>query len=297
MKLNRLIGILSVLQRKGEVTTPYLAEKFEVSVRTISRDIETLCQAGIPIVSRRGKGGGVALMDGYALDTTLFTQGELSAIFTGLRSLDSVGASAGLLAEKLGMPPSGPESHMVIDLASFYKQTLTRNIRLICEAIDARKCLRFLYCYPKGEEQKLVEPYWVVYQWSDWYLFGFCRKRQDFRLYKLRRLWDLETAGDSFQPREVPEEKTHFGAHITDGYMVTALYDPSVKYRLVEEYGHQSFQTREDGRLYARWGFRSQESALDWLLGFGDKVRVLDPPELAERIRQIADQIKNLYET
>lgn len=90
MKIDRLLGILSVLLQKDRVTAPYLAEKFEVSRRTINRDIENLCKAGIPLVTTRGANGGISIMDGYKIDRTLLTSAEMRAILTGLRSLDSV---------------------------------------------------------------------------------------------------------------------------------------------------------------------------------------------------------------
>ena len=108
MKIERLIGIITTLQQKEKVTAPYLAEKFEVSRRTINRDIEDICHAGIPIVTTQGTNGGISLMKGFALDTTVFTKQELSAVFTGLKTLDSISysLSADKLVKKwaLGMP-------------------------------------------------------------------------------------------------------------------------------------------------------------------------------------------------
>lgn len=104
MKIDRLIGIIAILQQNKKVTAPYLAEKFEVSRRTINRDIEDICRAGIPIVTTQGSNGGISLMEGFSLDTTVFTQQELAAILTGLKTLDSVSQmpKLELLAGKLG---------------------------------------------------------------------------------------------------------------------------------------------------------------------------------------------------
>ena len=94
MKIDRLIGILSILLQREMVTAPYLAEKFEVSRRTIDRDIEDICKAGIPLVTSRGPGGGISIMEGSRMDRTLITSGEMEAILAGLRSLDSVSGAA-----------------------------------------------------------------------------------------------------------------------------------------------------------------------------------------------------------
>ena len=90
MKIDRLIGILSILLQQEKVTAPYLAEKFEVSRRTINRDIEDICKAGIPVVTSQGQNGGISIMDGYRMDKTLLTSSDMQAILAGLKSLDSV---------------------------------------------------------------------------------------------------------------------------------------------------------------------------------------------------------------
>ena len=300
MKIDRLIGIITTLQQKKTVTAPYLAEKFEVSRRTINRDIEDICKAGIPIVTTQGANGGISIMDGFSLNITVFTEQELAAIFTGLKSLDSVSNSA--TAEKLVQKIGGGSAirladNMVIDLSSFYKDDLSSKIDCIKLAMKESKCIMFHYCYNKGEADKLIEPYLIVFKWSDWYVFGFCQERQDFRMYKLRRLWDLQITDETFVVRDIPEEKKQFGAHMTDDYVITAVYDASVKYRLVEDYGHNSFTEQEDGTLYTEWGFTKTDTAVEWFLSFGDKVKVLGPPDMVELMKNTLDSIKNLYES
>ncbi len=300
MKIDRLIGIITTLQQKKTVTAPYLAEKFEVSRRTINRDIEDICKAGIPIVTTQGANGGISIMEGFSLDTTVFTEQELAAIFTGLRSLDSVSSSA--LAEKLARKIGGSSAirladNMIIDLSSYYKEDLAPKLEQIKQAINESKCITFHYCYNKGEADKRIEPYLIVFKWSDWYVFGFCKERQDFRMYKLRRLWNLQITDESFTVRNVPEKKKQFGSHMTDDYIISAVYDPSVKYRLVEEYGYNSFTEQADGFLYTEWGFTRPQDAVEWFLSFGNKVKVLAPPEMVERMKSTLDSIKNLYET
>lgn len=300
MKIDRLIGIITTLQQKKTVTAPYLAEKFEVSRRTINRDIEVICKAGIPIVTTQGVNGGISIMEGFSLDTTVFTEQEVAAIFTGLKSLDSVSnsSSAERLAQKIGASAAIKlADNMLIDLSSFYKNDLAVKIEEIKRAMKELRCISFHYCYNKGEAEKLIEPYLIVFKWSDWYVFGFCKQRQDFRMYKLRRIWELRVADEMFSAREIPEEKMQFGSHMTDDYFVSAVYDPSVKYRLVEEYGYNSFSEKEDGKLYTEWGFSSAETAVEWFLGFGNKVEVLGPSEMVERMKCALQTTLDLYKT
>lgn len=284
MKIDRLIGIITTLQQKGKVTAPYLAEKFEVSRRTISRDIEDINRAGIPIVTTQGVDGGIEIMQGFQLDTTVFTEEELQAILVGLKSLDSVSTSRKhmRLSEKISAVVPLMDS-MMIDLSSFYKGSLSEKIELLKEAIHDHKRVRFRYYYGKGEADRSLEPALIVFKWSNWYVFGFCPDRADFRMYKLNRLWDLQMTDECFEPREIPKERLQFGQNIRDDKVITAVYEASEAYKLVEEYGPNSYTVQEDGRLYTEWGFTSYESALGWFLGFGRKVQVLGPKDFREQ--------------
>lgn len=283
MKIDRLIGIITVLQQKGKTTMPYLAEKFEVSRRTVSRDIEDICRAGIPIVTTQGSGGGVEIMKGFCFDTTVFTRDELQSVFVGLKALDSVnvGAKGNTLENKLygGDKTVSLSENMIIDLSSFHKDTLSEKINLLKRAAYEGRVVKFKYYYNKGEDDKEVEPYLIVFKWSSWYLFGYCSQREDFRMYKLNRLWNLSVTERCFEKKDIPNEKMNFGQNPDDELSVKALYEPSEKYRLIEEYGPYSFQTEDDGRLCSELGFTDRKSALTWFLSFGDKVEVLYPDD------------------
>ena len=205
MKMERLIGILSILLQREKITAPELAEQFEVSRRTIQRDIESLCRAGIPIATAQGAGGGISIMEGYRVDRTVLTAPEMQAILAGLRSLDSVSGTRryAQLMEKLSAGTGGLVSggaHMLIDLSSWYKTSLPPKIERIQGAIEQHRTIRFTYFSPKGESVRTVEPYYLVFHWSTWYVWGWCRMREDFRLFKLNRTTDL-AAGEPFEPR------------------------------------------------------------------------------------------------
>ncbi len=126
------------------------------------------------------------------------------------------------LARKLGGDAAPLADCIRIDLSSYYKDSLAAKIEQLKEAMDGHKLVRFHYYYSKGEADRRVEPYRIVFKWSSWYLFGFCTGRQDFRLFKLNRLWELCVLDTAFAPREIPGEKARLGSHITDDYFVTA---------------------------------------------------------------------------
>ena len=172
MKIDRLIGILSVLLQEKKVTAPELAKIFEVSRRTINRDIEDLCKAGIPICTSQGAGGGISIMDDYKMDRTILSSKDMQMIMAGLRSLDSVSGSHYYvqLMEKIKAGSSdfvsGNES-ILIDLSSWNKDSLSPKIELIQDAIELGKTLTFQYYAPSGKTEREIEPYFLIFKWSD----------------------------------------------------------------------------------------------------------------------------------
>ena len=300
MKIDRLIGILSVLLQKETVTAPELAELFEVSRRTINRDIETLCYAGIPIRTKQGAGGGIYIARGYRIDRTVLTSKDMQTILAGLRSLDSVSGSSyyGQLMEKLQTGSSdllsGKDS-MLIDLSSWYKESLAPKIALIQDAIENRHLITFKYYAPSGESKRTIEPYYVVFKWSSWYVWGWCRKRKDFRLFKLNRMDGVSMSDRSFECRKVPVPDLSNEKVFAGGIKVKALFDPDVKWRLIEEFGPKCFEETKDGKLLFTAEYTDMDNLISWILTFGDKAEVIEPKEARKRLLEIAESIKKNY--
>ncbi len=297
--MDRLIGILSILLQRDRITAPELAAQFEVSRRTIQRDIESLCRAGIPIATTQGAGGGISILEGYRVDRTVLTAPEMQAILAGLRSLDSVSGTRryAQLMEKLsagtgGLIPGG--AHLLIDLSSWYKTSLPPKIEQIQEAIEQHRTIRFTYYSPKGESERAVEPYYLVFHWSAWYVWGWCGLRQDFRLFKLNRMTSLAT-DDAFSPRPAPLPDLEPQHVFPEKYRVTVLFDPSCRWRLVEEYGADRLTAEPDGRLRFTGGFPDTEGVLSWVLTFGDKAELLEPKELRERLGDLTETLADRY--
>ena len=301
MKLDRLIGILSILLQKGTVTAPYLADKFEVSKRTIHRDVETLCQAGIPIWTRQGVHGGISILENYKIDRTLLSTSEMQDVLAGLRSLNSIHGTNQYeqLMEKLSAGSSdfmtGNQS-VLIDLSSWDKDSLAPKIAVIRNAIDRNCKLSFFYYAPKGEEQRTVEPYYLMFRWSSWYLWAFCEKRQDFRLFKLNRMTQLQPSTCSFRKRPAPLPDLKNENLFPGGIQVKALFDASCKWRLVEEFGIHSFEVQEDGKLLFQMDYTNRENLLVWLMTFGDRVTLLEPKELRAEIYTLLQRMQKNYE-
>ena len=301
MKIDRLIGILSILLQEEQITAPELARRFEVSRRTINRDIEDLCNAGIPISTTQGFGGGIRIMDGYKMDRTILTSKDMQMILAGLRSLDSVSGSKyySQLMEKVQAGSanmiSGSES-ILIDLASWYKDSLSQKIELIQSAIEDRKVISFHYYSPSGESIRKIEPYYLIFKWSSWYVWGWCELRKNFRIFKLNRMDDLEQTTVNVIKKDVPLPNLSTERVFTDEIHVKALFEADVKWRLVEEFGPNCFIEQENGRLLFEENYTSFEHLQRWILSFGDKVEVLQPTALKQSILEKAKRIVKTYE-
>ena len=297
MKMERLIGILSILLQRDKVTAPELAEQFEVSRRTIQRDIECLCQAGIPIATVQGTGGGISILEGYRVDRTVLTTPEMQAILAGLQSLDSVSGTRryAQLMEKLSAGSGSRDSHILIDLSSWYKTSLSPKIEAIHSAIRQHQTIRFTYFSPRETAVRTIEPYDLVFQWSSWYVWGWCQTRQDFRLFKLNRMTDL-VPGEPFTPRPASPPDLSAERVFPAKYQVTVLFDPACRWRLVEEYGPDSFTIQPDGRLRFTWGFPDADSVLSWVLTFGEGAELLEPAELRLRLAALTATLARRYQ-
>ena len=300
MKIDRLIGILSVLLQEEKTTAPELAKRFEVSKRTINRDIEDLCRAGIPICTSQGTGGGISIMDGYRMDRTILTSKDMQMILAGLRSLDSVSGSRyyGQLMEKIQAGSSefitGRDS-ILIDLSSWYKTSLAPKISTIQDAIENRHILDFYYYAPSGESKRSIEPYYVIFKWTSWYVYGWCRKRKDYRLFKLNRMDKVRETDKDFSCRNAPVPELSSELVFPRNIILKALFDPEMKWRLVEEFGPDCYEVQEDGRLLLIRDYSDIENLTMWMLTFGDKVEVLEPPEVRNKLRTIAETMIKVY--
>lgn len=299
MKIDRMIGILSILLQQEKVTAPYLAEKFEVSRRTINRDIEALCMAGIPLVTEPGQNGGVSIMEGYKINRALLTTQDMQALLAGLRSLDSVSGTNQYvqLMEKLSAGASNllaGDTHILIDLSSWYKSALSPKIELLHNAILSANKVSFTYHSPKEESIRTVEPYDLIFQWAGWYLWGWCERRAAFRLFKLMRMTEL-SLGESFEKRTVSLPDLSAKEIFPPQFQITAKIAPAFKWRLVEEFGPESFRTLPDGILLFSSEFVDKQSVVGWIASFGGGAELLEPVELRQEVLRFAEGIAKKY--
>ncbi len=301
MKLDRLIAILSVLLNQEQATAPELAKRFEVSRRTINRDIEALNQAGIPIVTQQGAGGGIRIMDGFRMDRTALTSREMQAILSGLRGLDSVSGTSQYkqLMEKIspGAADVLPgDQHILIDLASWHKASLSGKIELLHGAIEQHRLVSFHYLSPGGESDRLVEPALLVFQWSSWYLWGWCREKNAPRLFKLDRMDSLQVK-ETFSPRQMEMPDLLGEKAFPDRYHVVVRISRKSRWRLVEEYGSGCYEETPEGDCLFSTGFTDRDHLFSWILSFRGDAELLEPPELREELAKIGEIIRQKHHT
>lgn len=183
----------------------------------------------------------------------------------------------------------------IIDLSSHYKDSLSEKIALIKQAISySKKIITFDYYYSKGEIRRSIEPYFIEFRWNAWYLFGWCKLREDFRRFKLNRLWDLQMTDEKFSPRSVPTEKANAEDAFPEPYNMKILFEKSMRFRLIEEYGLNCYIETAEG-LLLDFNYTNKDYVFSWLLGFGDKAEIISPEDIRDEFATLAESIVKKY--
>lgn len=302
MKIDRLIGILSILLQRDRVTAAELAEKFEVSRRTIVRDIEDLCKAGIPVAASQGRGGGISVMEGFRIDRTLLSEEDMKAILTGLQSLDSVSESKRYrrIMDKLDAKNTAEAvsagNNIIVDLSSWDKSAVSPKLETVRSAAESRKKLGFMYYSPERTERREIEPYRLVFQWSSWYVWGFCTKRNDYRMFKLTRMTEL-AAGEEFVPRDIPAYSCDKLRHAKGGIAVKVRFDSSVRWRLVDEFGAENLPSADDGdgSITLDFTWSDVPSFFSYIAGFREAAEIIAPEEYRREFSGLLENMLKKY--
>ncbi|WP_240418884.1 helix-turn-helix transcriptional regulator [Paenibacillus periandrae] len=311
MKLERLLSIIILLLNRRMVQAKELAERFEVSVRTIYRDIETINEAGIPIVTYQGTNGGIGLVEGYRLDRNILTNDELAAIITALRSISSSYGNEKhqRLMEKIHsvVPPADSEafqdksSRVLIDYSPWDgNEQLRPKLQLLEKAVDHCLITKFVYSNADGEmSRRIVEPHRLILKGKQWYLQAYCLEKAQFRLFKLKRMKDLEIVhGKTFIRRELPIEARTSDRSSSEPSRKTAfvLCFQAEAYHLAEEwFGIDALCPVDDGSWLVKKAYPENEWLYRFILGLGHQVEVLEPPHLREVIADRAEQVAKKY--
>lgn len=185
--------------------------------------------------------------------------------------------------------------HILINLSSHYKSSLAPKIEQIKRAIEDKRLLRFDYFYPKGESKRCMEPYLLVFEWANWYVCGYCMDRKDFRMFKLNRMLEVQVTDDTFSGRELPPFRKKMEEYFTDEIHLKAKFHPEVKWKLIEEYGPDCFRELDTKELFLEMDFTNKDNLISWILGFGDKVEILEPMDLRIEYMELIKRMNFIY--
>jgi len=312
VKLERLLAIIILLLNRRIVQAKELAERFEVSVRTIYRDIEAIDAAGIPIVTYQGTNGGIGLTDGYRLDRNVLTDDELATIVTALRSISTSYGNErhANLVEKINsvVRPDYSEqfqhktSGVLIDYSPWDgNDRLQPKLQLLKEAVDSCLIVELLYSNADGNvSRRNVEPHTLILKGRQWYLQAYCLEREQFRLFKLNRMKELELVpGKTFMrrklpPRELEDANQPSGASSPAAEVVLRFRAEAL--HLAEDlFGIEALVPVENGSWQVKKAYPEDEWLYRFILGLGHHAEVLEPVHLRAIIASRAAYMANLY--
>lgn len=305
MKIDRLMGITMYLLNRNVVSAKELAERFEVSVRTIVRDIESLSMAGIPISSSTGASGGYEILDTFKLNKQITTMEDYLFIITALKGMCSAYDSEkiNITLEKLLTAGhyKDEEQRIFIDFGVVREgRNIPGFVREIEEAIQNKRIIEFDYADSAGQKShRTVEPLALNYRWYAWYLLAYCTNKNDYRIFKLNRLTDLTVTDRQIncEHGNVPELLEKQWRDDTRRYIpMKLLCKAEVRVAIMEYMKGKIIEERENGDfVIATYGIENERMWLSLLLGFGDSIEVLEPQEVIDMLKEKALQIQNLY--
>ncbi|WP_245955015.1 helix-turn-helix transcriptional regulator [Fontibacillus phaseoli] len=309
--MERLLAMTVLLLNRGRMSAKELAERFEVSVKTIYRDMETLNRAGIPVMAVQGISGGFEIMDRYKLDRHLVSQGEVSSLLAAIQGVTQAmeDRTYSDLQEKFKtlLQPADKSvweskgGSLVFDFQPWGQgPAVKQKVTLLRQAVQDKHLAKLSYINQDGTENaRIVEPSALVMKGSAWYLQGYCRMRGDFRMFRLSRVTELSLLPESFTPRDAP---------VLDGYSwnpawshkeeceVRLIFRPEARYRMGDMFSPEQIVPMQGGDFAVQAIFSLDEWFYSMILGFGDFVKVEHPVSVAQEIKTRAERIIALYQ-
>ncbi|MEF2968671.1 YafY family protein [Paenibacillus sp. M1] len=299
-KVERLISIIMILLKKDIVSTKEFAQLFNVSKRTIIRDMETLSLSNIPIYSVHGVNGGYGIMDEYKVDKRLLSSADLENILTALGGLEQI-----LISEEVEVTikkiesmvsPMSPKGSIHLSFYDWEGRSEIRQILKTCqEAIIARRYISFDYIDKNGmTSNRMVEPYQLHFSEMSWYLKGFCLHRQGYRTFKLSRMDDLRMDEETFNPREDALEQAEAG-YQPQLVAIKALISPGIKDHFIERYGRKSIEDYNSEYFLATIYVPEDSIGFQFLASFGTNLQIVEPESYVKEFRNYLLKMVDRY--
>lgn len=308
MKIDRLVSIIMILLQRERIGAKELADMFEVSTRTIYRDIDAINLAGIPVYALPGVGGGFEIMPSYKLDNKVFSTTDLSAILMGLSGFSELMRGDELvnaLAKVKSFIPADQAKAIELRANQFYidlspwmgNQDIQTNLEIIKTALQENKLLAFEYINHHGmKTARTAEPYQLVMKSSYWYLQGYCLVKRDFRLFKISRMSNLQMRQEAFSPRDYQKPQLNF-SDMSDELQtnIKLRIHKSVMDRVLDFCAYKQFTPDGVDYYIVEFPFIENDYNYDILLSFGSKCECLEPQHVRTQIKHRIHQLLSLY--
>ncbi|MCI8745518.1 MAG: YafY family transcriptional regulator [Lachnospiraceae bacterium] len=301
MQIERLVQMVFYIVSHGHVTAKELSDYFHVSTRTIYRDINTLSIAGIPILSTKGTGGGISLIEGYTIDKSLLSKEEQQSIYQGLQILQAAKyPTAEMALSKISAIFRNAMESRWLDIDFTYWGSGEKEKIKISElqyAILNKHVITFVYRNTDlKKSERTVEPLRLMFKSHAWYIVGYCRYKQEIRTFRLSRIKQLQVMPELFE-RELPKDDTHSSecTEESSSPLFKLKFSPQIAHRLYDEFQEEQVSFQEDGSYYVTIPYELNHWTLHYLLSFGEYVEILEPEEARIMLKEKAARIVNLY--
>lgn len=299
MRESRLFRIVYYLLQNGKATAPELAQKFEVSIRTIYRDVDSISSAGIPIYATQGKGGGISILNDYTLDKSLFSEQEQEQMLTALQGMVATTEenSNELLTKLSGLFQIKSTNWIEVDFSDWAHRTPQQDtFNIIKEAIFQKRVISFCYFSGKGNKEKRnVRPIRLVFKSKSWYLYSFCLLRNDYRFFKLTRIKELEMLSETFTQDFTPT-KNEKQLQVENTAAVKLKFDRQAAFRVYDEFT-DSITEDSQGNLYVQIDLPDNEVLYSYVMSFSDSVEVIEPQSIREQMKKRLQRMQEKYRT
>ena len=286
---NRLLEIVYILLDKKNATAKELSEHFEVSKRTIYRDIDTLSAAGIPVYASKGKGGGIRLMDSFVLNKSLLSDKEQTNIIASLQGLKALNVpDVEPVLQKLAvMFNKNNTSWIDVDFSHWGSSSSEREkFNLLKAAILNRNVITFDYYSSFGEKnRRILEPVKLLFKGRGWYLYGYCRNKEDYRLFKITRMRNLACLNETYNRTMPTYSWENYQADNSKIVELVLKIDANMAYRVYDEFTPEHVEQNPNGSFTVTVCYPEDEWVYGYILSYGNFAEVIEPKHIREIIK------------
>lgn len=291
MKISRLFEIVYILLDKKIVTAEELAQKFEVSKRTIYRDIDTLCSSGIPIYTNKGKGGGISIVESFVLNKSLLSENEQNEILIGLQSLNVTNyiSTDNILSKLSNLFNKNSNNWIEVDFSEWNYNAKEKNkFILLKNAVLNSNLVSFNYYNTNGEKTiRTVEPLQLLFKSNTWYLRAYCLYKDDYRVFKIYRIKDLEIKDEKFIKAFDEKFFTNcLNSNNSKNINVKIHISSFMAHRVYCEFKEENILKNDDGSFIINELFTEDEWFYGYILSFGNHARIIEPEHIKNRVKE-----------